>query len=47
MIEDIKLDNDHFLLEMHHSMFVNHVFENDGGLKLDSKSFDVDDEYKQ
>ncbi len=47
MIEDIKLDNDHFLLEMHNSMFVILVFVIDWVLKLDNRLSYLDDEYKQ
>ncbi len=47
MIEDIKLDNDHFLLEMHNSMIVIHVFVIYLVLKLDNMLLYFDDEYKQ
>ncbi len=47
MIEDIKLDNDHFLLEMHNSMFGILVFVIDSVLKLDNRLLYFDDEYKQ
>ncbi len=47
MIEDIKLDNDHFLLEMHNSMFVILVFVIDLVLKLDNMLFYLHDEDKQ
>ncbi len=47
MIEDIKHDNDHFLVEMHNSMFVIHVFVNDLVLKLDNTLLYFDDEHKQ
>jgi len=47
MIEDIMLDNDRFLLEMHNSMIEMLFFSDDTELILDSKLFDFVDEYKQ
>lgn len=44
MIEDTMLDNDHSLLEMQHSMFVNLVFVSDLVLELDNNSSYFDDE---
>lgn len=44
MIEDTMLDNDHSLLEMQHSTFVNLVFVSDLVLELDNNSSYFDDE---